>query len=374
MRFHILALSHTKVLREYSACAFTNKVRLLCKMLHDRGHAVYLYAPEGSEAVCTEMVPVLDAPTFRKVHGAYDWRITGFDIGRDNVAYEAFRRNTRAALMRRAEPGDVVCATFGMNHQPIIADLPDWCGLIPVESGIGYYETFAQHRVFESYTWQALIYGKEGKHNTPSLYDAVIANAYDLDDYPSPYPFKDADKPAGDYFLFVARPNQDKGLSIAVDAARAVGLPLYAAGQGTPEQWAGTEHLGVLSVKDRAFWMAGARAVFCPSLYVEPWCNVAVEAQLMGTPVITTDFGAFAENVLHGVTGYRCHTMPEFIEAARAVDRLDRAACRRWAEQYSLEHIGARYEAYFTRLAGIYGGEAGDFYGHVAAPKEPVSA
>lgn len=49
-RFHVLGASHLPVSRVYGACAFTQKIVKLCRMLRDRGHYVMLYGAEGTDS------------------------------------------------------------------------------------------------------------------------------------------------------------------------------------------------------------------------------------------------------------------------------------------------------------------------------------
>ena len=77
---------------------------------------------------------------------------------------------------------------------------------------------------------------------------------------------------------------------------------------------------------------------------------------MTGTPVITTDWGAFTETVVDGVTGYRCRTFGEFVQAAKDAPQLDRQAIRdRAVATYSLEAIAPRYERFFHRLSQLWG-------------------
>ena len=97
--------------------------------------------------------------------------------------------------------------------------------------------------------------------------------------------------------------------------------------------------------------MGEARAVFVPTLYLGPFEGVNVESQLCGTPVITTDWGAFTDTVEHGKTGYRCRTAEQFCWAAKNVHHLDPRYIRdRAVFNWSLEKVGSMYQEYFDQL------------------------
>jgi glycosyltransferase involved in cell wall biosynthesis len=101
--------------------------------------------------------------------------------------------------------------------------------------------------------------------------------------------------------------------------------------------------------------MGKARAILAPSRYLEPFGGVAVEAQLMGTPVISSDWGGFSETVEHGKTGFRCRTLSQFVDACGAVGKLDpRYIRRRAVDLYSLDRVKWMYQEYFTMLDDLW--------------------
>jgi glycosyltransferase involved in cell wall biosynthesis len=75
---------------------------------------------------------------------------------------------------------------------------------------------------------------------------------------------------------------------------------------------------------------------------------------MSGTPVITTDWGAFSDTVIHGTTGYRCRTMDHFVWAAKNIDKLSPKVCREWAvKNYSMDRVVLMYEEFFQMLADV---------------------
>ena len=323
-------------------------------MLTGLGHTVYHYGTEGSDPICTENVNVLSYKTFDKVHNAYDWKKSGFLISNDNPANLEFNKNAITEINKRKEPNDFLLCSFGVQHEPIANEVKP---IIITELGIGYELCFAPHRVFESYGWMHYIYGKEGRKLNPNFYDAVIPNYYDLDDYIY-------EEKKDDYYFFLARPTPLKGLEIAVKSVEAVGGKIFVAGQGEPPfKSSCMTFLGVVSIEERAKWLSKAKASFVPSYYIEPFGGTVIESLLCGTPVISTDFGAFPETIVHGYNGYRCRSLDQFIWATKNIGNIRPIDCRNFAvNNYSLARVGKMYEEYFDMVQRIYTNKAEGWY------------
>jgi glycosyltransferase involved in cell wall biosynthesis len=357
MRFHALSLPHTVTSPEYVACAYTQKVLKFCKMMTDRGHEVIHYGHEESDVQATEHVTVTTNKDLEIAYGNYDWRKNFFTFSTNDHAYQEFYKNAIREVGKRKQKNDFILPFWGSGTRPICDAHPD---LICVEPGIGYAGGhWAKYKIFESYAIMHAYYGLEAvgrcKNN---FYDVVIPNYFDPDNFT----FKPEEKE--DYFLFLGRVYEGKGIHIAIQVTKEIGAKLKVAGQNNLEACGykeipdHVEFIGYADVEKRRELMAKAKGSFVCSMYVEPFGGVQVENLFSGTPTITTDWGSFTENNIHGVTGYRCRTFEELCWAARNIDKIKPQDCRDWAmNNFSLEKVAKMYEEYFQSVLNIHTGK-----------------
>lgn len=341
MRFHVVSLPHTQTTRAFSHCAYTEKVRKFCTMMKARGHTVFLYAGDQNDADCDELITCITEDERAAAVG--DAFYVNASADNSEPYWRAFLANVIGGIACRVEPRDFICLSWGHTQQPVAEAFP---AIMAVETGIGYDGYFAKYRVWESYAWMHRCYGKAMMENG-AWYDAVIPNYFEVQDFP----FSD-DK--GDYFLFLGRCNDQKGLNIAAQACLVAGKHLIIAGHGTPPPGIG-EYMGVVDTHERGKLLSKAKALLVPTQYIEPFGGAAVEAMMCGTPVITTDWGAFTETVAPG-TGFRCRRLGEFVDAIHRVHELDPYMIRDYAiKRYSTQAVAPMYEAYFQRLETLWG-------------------
>ncbi|HVW93523.1 MAG TPA: glycosyltransferase family 4 protein [Devosia sp.] len=169
------------------------------------------------------------------------------------------------------------------------------------------------------------------------------------------------------FALMLGRICPEKAVHLAIDAAKAAGMPLFIGGQVYPyaaheayfrEQVAPRldeqrRFLGPLDLPRKRRFLRAAKCLLVPSLAPETSSLVAMEALSAGTPVIAFRSGALPEIVEHGRTGYLVGDAAEMARAMGIADRLDPNACREAARRRF--SIAAMTEAYFDAYRAVAG-------------------
>lgn len=359
-RLHVLGVPHTRTNLDYVACAYTQKAYKFCRMMTERGHTVFHYGVEGSNPLCTENITVVSNEVYNRVYGEHDFHSKFFRYDTNDECYQTFYMNAVREISERRGEFDIVLPFWGAGVRPI-CDMLDPHFVI-IEPGIGYGEgSWCEYRVFESYGIYQAYCGTGAITNcNMNNYDVVIPNYFDKEDftYNGDIRSRLLDDP---YFLFVGRVYEGKGVHIAMQVCEKLGVKLKIAGQLGDEyrdyNWPeNIEFVGHVDKDQRNELMRNAIASFLPSQYLEPFGGVQIENLLCGTPTITSDWGAFAENNINGVTGYRCRTFEDYINAALNCleGKIRYEDCYNKGQEFILENVAPRYEKFFTDVYNIY--------------------
>ncbi len=166
-----------------------------------------------------------------------------------------------------------------------------------------------------------------------------------------------------DYLLYLGRVTEEKGVHLAIAAAKAAGLPLVIAGRSYPQEgyWHAKiekniddkkiRYIGEQSLDDKIKWLRGAKALLFPTQYHEVFGYVMIEAMSCGTPVIAWNNGSIPEVVKDGRTGYVVNSLDEMTSAIKRIDKINRLDCRNRAEQFfSVEKMISGYAHVYKRI------------------------
>lgn len=172
--------------------------------------------------------------------------------------------------------------------------------------------------------------------------------------------------PPGDYLLYLSRTHPTKHPEIAVRLARDLGVPLiFAADTESPDH---IQYLNAVrertkdmpnvsfvidpTFEEKVRLYQGARAFILPS-ESECFGLVVAEALACGTPVLLRRDGAFPEMITHGVHGFLCDDLEDYVSAAKNLDLIDRGACRRLVEdRFTTERMAREYVQIYEGIAG----------------------
>jgi glycosyltransferase involved in cell wall biosynthesis len=186
-------------------------------------------------------------------------------------------------------------------------------------------------------------------------YLATVYNGIDL----SLYPFQ---KSAGEDLIFLGRIHPDKGVHLAIEAARRSGRRLIIAGIIQDESYFKAQvephindrdicYIGPVGVAEKNELFARACALLHLNTIPERFGLVLAEANAAGVPVIAMDLGSCREVIKHGQTGFLVNGVDEALNALKRLPEIDRSVCRERVQRcFSIETMVAAYERVYSMI------------------------
>lgn len=167
-----------------------------------------------------------------------------------------------------------------------------------------------------------------------------------------------------DIALFLGRFHPDKAPHLAIDAARALGMPIVLAGKCseplekdyfqreiTPRVGPDVTLFGVADGVAKRDLLRRATCLLFPVCWDEPFGLVMIEAMACGTPVVALRRGSVPEIVVDGSTGVIVDDPAELPDAVHRARKLDPMDCRTHTElHFSTEAMTAGYERVYRKL------------------------
>ncbi|MFF7708753.1 glycosyltransferase [Pseudomonas sp. NPDC007930] len=289
-----------------------------------RGHEVTLFAHEGSDP-SLNLVPMADPhphrhPSLSSAYVAEHHAYLEVMQGIDAHGFDVIFNNSLHYV-------PVTMASLIRTPMLTVLHTPPFFELVNALKGPRAHGRFATISAANARNWQGLV---------PEC--AVVPNGIDLEAW------RPTGEPREQAFWF-GRLVADKGAHLAIDAARAAGVPLRLAGQApdaryfseyiSPRLGAGVEYLGHLGREQVLAELGQASVVLVTPCWEEPFGLVVAEAMACGTPVAAFARGAMAD-LISADTGALAAPgdVAALAEALRSAQRCSRQACRTRAEAH----------------------------------------
>ncbi|HEX9065564.1 MAG TPA: glycosyltransferase family 4 protein [Streptosporangiaceae bacterium] len=166
-----------------------------------------------------------------------------------------------------------------------------------------------------------------------------------------------------EYAVFLGRFHPEKAPHLAIDAARAAGLPVVLAGKCSeplerayfsreiePRIGPDVTIFGVADGAAKRRLLANAACMIFPICWEEPFGLVVIEAMVCGTPVVALRRGAVPELIVHGQTGIIVDHPDELAGGIARARELEPAVCRKHVEAgFTVEVMAEGYEAVYRQ-------------------------
>jgi len=192
----------------------------------------------------------------------------------------------------------------------------------------------------------------------PNLnYAATIYNGIDIEK------FKFNPKPQ-DYFLAAGRFVPEKGIDLAILAAKKAKIKLkLAGGPAKGEYWEkkikpflnkAIEYVGMVDYHKIGDFYGKAKGLLYPHRWQEPFGLVFVESMACGTPVIAFERGSAGEIIKNGKTGFLVKNLNQMVKKIKEIENIDRRGCREWVEKnFTIAEMVQNYEKVFYKIAKL---------------------
>ncbi len=195
------------------------------------------------------------------------------------------------------------------------------------------------------------------RKNAPHLnYIANIYHGIPLEDYPyNPNP--------KNYFCYIGRISQDKGIHLALKLAKKLDINFKIAGliSGENQEYFEKEikpnlnqkiqFLGLITNSQKKTLLKNALGFLHLNTYPEGFGLTLIESMACGTPVIGGNLGSIPEVIEDGKTGFVVKNLNEAIEAVKKIVKIKRDFCRQRVEKhFSLERMINDYENVYQKI------------------------
>lgn len=206
-------------------------------------------------------------------------------------------------------------------------------------------------------TVQLIAISQAQRSTAPDLpWAATVHNAIRAETFP----FRAA---KDDYALFLGRFHPEKAPHLAIDAARAAGLPVVLAGKCSepverayfsreiePRIGKDVTIFGIADDMAKRKLLSRAACMLFPICWDEPFGLVVIEAMVCGTPVVALNRGAVPELIVDGKTGIIVDEPDDLPAGIARARKLDPAACRKHVEAgFTVEVMAEGYEAVYRQ-------------------------
>jgi glycosyltransferase involved in cell wall biosynthesis len=167
------------------------------------------------------------------------------------------------------------------------------------------------------------------------------------------------------YLAFLGRIAPLKGTHLAIQVAKASGIPLKIAGEVQPVfrdyfdreiaphlDGRFIEFIGEVDLKAKNELLNGALALLFPIQWNEPFGLVMIEAMACGAPVLALPGGSVPEVVREGVSGHVRNSATELVACLRDL-KFDPHVIREYvAENFSVEVMSSKYLQLYEQILG----------------------